>query len=59
MQKDSKPATKPNTESVSNADLQTAAPLTLKQLLLSDTARTDFLVPTRGQVKRHKFDEID
>ena len=34
--------------------LQSAARPSLKQLLLSDQARVDLIVPTRGQVKRRK-----
>jgi hypothetical protein len=32
---------------------------TLKQLLLSDTTRTDFLTPTQVQAKRRKVTEIE
>ena len=34
--------------------LQSAARPSLKQLLLSDQARTDLVVPARGQVQRRK-----
>jgi len=34
--------------------LQAAAKPSLKKLLLSDTARTEFLVPPRGSVRRRR-----
>jgi antitoxin Phd len=36
--------------------LQAAAKPTLKQLLLSDMARTELVIPTRGHARRRKFD---
>jgi antitoxin Phd len=39
--------------------LQAAAKPTLKQLLLSDLARTDLVIPTRGHARRRKFDGKD
>jgi antitoxin Phd len=39
--------------------LQAAAKPTLKQLLLSDVARTDLVIPTRGHARRRKFDGAD
>jgi antitoxin Phd len=39
--------------------LQAAAKPTLKQLLLSDVARTDLVIPTRGHARRRKFDRTD
>lgn len=38
--------------------LQSAARPTLKQLLLSDQARTDMMVPPRGQAKRRHVDPL-
>jgi antitoxin Phd len=35
--------------------LQAAAKPTLKELLLSDLARTELVIPTRGQARRRKF----
>lgn len=39
--------------------LQSAARPSLKQLLLSDEARVDVLVPPRGQVKRRNIKAMD
>jgi antitoxin Phd len=36
--------------------LQAAAKPTLKELLLSDLARTELVIPTRGHARRRKFD---
>jgi antitoxin Phd len=38
--------------------LQSAARPSLKQLLLSDQARTDMIVPARGRAKRRQVDPI-
>jgi antitoxin Phd len=38
--------------------LQSAARPSLKQLLLSDQARTDMIVPARGQAKRRKVESM-
>ncbi len=38
--------------------LQSAARPSLKQLLLSDSARTDLIVPTRGQAKRRPVEPM-
>lgn len=38
--------------------LQSAARPTLKQLLLSDAARSDLVVPARGQAKRRKVEPL-
>lgn len=38
--------------------LQSAARPSLKQLLLSDQARVDLIVPARGQVKRRKVEPM-
>lgn len=39
--------------------MQSAARPSLKQLLLSDQARVDVLVPPRGQVKRRNIEAMD
>jgi hypothetical protein len=51
-QQDTKPETK-------SRGVQTIELNTLKQLLLSDTARTDILTVPRGQAKRRKVTEIE
>ena len=38
--------------------LQAAARPSLKQLLLSDEARTDLLIPARGSARRRKVTEV-
>ena len=38
--------------------LQATARPTLKQLLLSDQARGDLVIPTRGQAKRRRIESI-
>jgi prevent-host-death family protein len=38
--------------------LQSAARPSLKQLLLSDAARTDLIAPPRGRAKHRKFEPI-
>lgn len=38
--------------------LQSAARPSLKQLLLSDRARTDLIVPARGQTKRRNVEPL-
>jgi prevent-host-death family protein len=38
--------------------LQSAARPTLKQLLLSDHARSDMLIPPRGQAKRRQVEPL-
>ena len=38
--------------------LQAAARSSLKELLLSDTARTEYLVPQRGTARRRRVDPI-
>ena len=39
--------------------LQVAARPSLKQLLLSDSARAELLIPVRGQAKRRRVNELD
>jgi prevent-host-death family protein len=38
--------------------LQSAAPPSLKQLLLSDQGRADLVIPSRGQARRRKIDVL-
>jgi prevent-host-death family protein len=39
--------------------LQSAARPSLKQLLLSDSARTDYLVPPRGNARRRSMPDLE
>lgn len=39
--------------------LQKAARPSLKQLLLSDMGRTDFIIPDRGSARRRDIQELD
>lgn len=38
--------------------LQAASRPSLKQLLLSDSARAELAIPARGRVKRRRIDEL-
>ncbi|MES2935212.1 MAG: type II toxin-antitoxin system Phd/YefM family antitoxin [Pseudomonadota bacterium] len=39
--------------------LQSAARPSLKQLLLADSARSELLIPQRGQVRRRRIDSLE
>ncbi|MEY4530293.1 MAG: hypothetical protein RLZZ156_1014 [Deinococcota bacterium] len=48
-----------NFDTTSQEMIDSLAKPTLKELLLSDQGRTDFLIPQRGHVKRRKIEVIE